>query len=88
MRAVQELAGDSVARVIRELPEGSYAFRDRLDDGTPIAVTLRVAAGKLAIDFGESGARVDGQPERAARRHAGRRAVRAARPGRPGHPAQ
>jgi len=55
MRAVQELAGDSVARVIRELPEGCYAFRDRLDDGTPIAVALRVAAGKLAIDFSESG---------------------------------
>ena len=56
MRAVQELAGDSVARVIRELPEGSYRFQDQLDDGTPIAVNLRVAGGKLAIDFGESGA--------------------------------
>ena len=56
MRAVQELAGDSVARVIRELPEGSCSFRDQLDDGTPIAVTLHVAKGKLAIDFTESGA--------------------------------
>ena len=56
MRAVQELAGDSVARVIAELPEGSHTFHDQLDDGTPIAVTLRAAGGKLAIDFGESGA--------------------------------
>ena len=56
MRAVQELAGDSVARVIRELPEASYRFRDQLDDGTPIAVTLHAAAGKLTIDFAGSGA--------------------------------
>ena len=55
MHAVQELAGDSVARVIRALPEGNSSFRDALDDGTPIAVTLRVAGGTLTIDFSESG---------------------------------
>ena len=55
MRAVQELAGDSVARVIAGLPEGNCAFRDQLDDGTPIAVCVRVAAGKLELDFSDSG---------------------------------
>ena len=55
MHAVQELAGDSVARLIRELPEGSQTFRDQLDDGTPIAVTLQASGGKLVIDFGASG---------------------------------
>jgi 5-oxoprolinase (ATP-hydrolysing) len=56
MLAVQDLAGDSVARVIRELPQRNYAFHDALDDGTPIAVTLSAANGKLVIDFAESGA--------------------------------
>ncbi len=60
MRAVQDLAGDSVARVIRELPEASYRFDDRLDDGTPIAVTVHAFGGKLALDFGESGAESPG----------------------------
>ena len=56
MRAVQDLAADSVARVIAALPEGSATFRDQLDDGTPIAVTVRVTAGKLELDFSECGA--------------------------------
>lgn len=56
MRAVQELAGESVARVIHALPEGSHRFADQLDDGTPIAVTLHAAHGKLTIDFSGSGA--------------------------------
>ncbi|HYP98447.1 MAG TPA: hydantoinase B/oxoprolinase family protein [Polyangiaceae bacterium] len=60
MRAVQDLAGDSVARVIRALPEGSHAFADQLDDGTPIAVTLSVSNGKLALDFTDSGAESNG----------------------------
>jgi len=60
MHAVQQLAGDSVARVIRALPEGRCAFADQLDDGTAIAVALTVAAGKLSIDFSESGAESPG----------------------------
>ena len=55
MSAVQNLAADCVARIIGELPEGEHAFRDQLDDGTPIAVSLRVSGGKLAIDFSGSG---------------------------------
>ncbi|HKO48184.1 MAG TPA: hydantoinase B/oxoprolinase family protein [Polyangiaceae bacterium] len=60
MRAVQELAGDSVARVIRELPAGSHTFYDQLDDGTPIAVTLRRSCDELTIDFGASGSESTG----------------------------
>ena len=60
MRAVQNLAGDSVARVIAELPEGSTAFRDQLDDGTPIGITVRVTAGKLELDFSECGPESEG----------------------------
>ncbi len=60
MAAVQDLAASSVARAISEIPEGSHTFRDRLDDGTPIAVTLRVASGKLEVDFGDCGGEVPG----------------------------
>jgi len=55
MSAVQNLAADCVARIIGELPDGDLAFRDQLDDGTPIAVSLRVSGGKLTIDFSDSG---------------------------------
>ena len=60
MGAVQDLAGDSVARAIAELGEGRREFRDRLDDGTPIEVTLTATAGKLHIDFSGSGAESEG----------------------------
>jgi 5-oxoprolinase (ATP-hydrolysing) len=60
MAAVQDLAAGSVARAIAEIPEGSHEFRDRLDDGTPIVVTLRVSSGKLEVDFRECGAEVPG----------------------------
>ncbi|MET0794929.1 MAG: hydantoinase B/oxoprolinase family protein [Polyangiaceae bacterium] len=60
MAAVQDLAASSVARAIAEIPEGNYEFRDQLDDATPIAVTLRVSAGKLEVDFGACGRQVPG----------------------------
>lgn len=55
MQAVQDLAADCVARVIDELPNDTLSFRDQLDDGTPIVVTLRRVANKLEIDFTGSG---------------------------------
>ena len=60
MAAVQDLAATSVAGAIAQIPEGSYDFRDRLDDGTTIAVTLRPRAGQLQVDFGACGAQVPG----------------------------
>jgi 5-oxoprolinase (ATP-hydrolysing) len=60
MAAVQDLAASSVARAIAEIPEGSAEFRDQLDDGTPIAVTLRARSGKLELDFGQCGPQVPG----------------------------
>ena len=60
MAAVQDLAASSVAQAIAQIPEGDHEFRDRLDDGTPIAVTLRVRSGKLEIDFGACGAELPG----------------------------
>jgi len=50
-----ELAGDSISGWLAGLPEGRLAFRDTLDDGTPIAAQLRRGNGKLVIDFSGTG---------------------------------
>ncbi|HWZ90701.1 MAG TPA: hydantoinase B/oxoprolinase family protein, partial [Polyangiaceae bacterium] len=54
MQAVQDLAAASVAAKIREFCAGSYAFRDQLDDGTKLEVTIEIADGKLVLDFSAS----------------------------------
>jgi 5-oxoprolinase (ATP-hydrolysing) len=55
MQAVQDLAAASVARALREFPDDSRTFRDRLDDGTALEVTLIVADGKVELDFTRCG---------------------------------
>jgi 5-oxoprolinase (ATP-hydrolysing) len=60
MRAVQDLAAGCVARALRELTDGNYAFRDQLDDGTKLEVTLVIEDGKLTLDFGDCDAESPG----------------------------
>jgi 5-oxoprolinase (ATP-hydrolysing) len=55
MRFVQDNAASEVARALRGLAPGRHAFRDALDDGTPIAVALTVGTDGVAIDFSGSG---------------------------------
>lgn len=56
MEALQSLAQQRLNRVLKELGEGERRFVDRMDDGSQIAVTLRIAGGRLTIDFaGTSG---------------------------------
>ncbi|HUS65219.1 MAG TPA: hydantoinase B/oxoprolinase family protein, partial [Kofleriaceae bacterium] len=40
-------------------PDGSHAFADTLDDGTPIAVTARITGERMHIDFTGTGPEVD-----------------------------
>lgn len=42
MRQLQAAAASKVARELRKLPPGDHHFADRLDDGTPICVRLRI----------------------------------------------
>jgi 5-oxoprolinase (ATP-hydrolysing) len=56
MAALQRAAAALVAREIAKLPPGEHRFEDRLDDGTPLCVTVRVAGSHLAIDFTGTGA--------------------------------
>jgi 5-oxoprolinase (ATP-hydrolysing) len=60
MRHVQDNAAAQVAAEIAKLPDGEHSFEDRLDDGTPIRVTLRVLGAHMDIDFFRTGPQVDG----------------------------
>ena len=56
---VQDDAAARVAAAIARLPDGSHAFADTLDDGTPIAVTARITGDRMHIDFTGTGPEVD-----------------------------
>jgi 5-oxoprolinase (ATP-hydrolysing) len=60
MRHVQDDAAFEVERAIRALGDGEYRRSDALDDGTPIAVTLRIRDAELEVDFTGSGPEQDG----------------------------
>ncbi len=65
MRALQRAAARTVARALARWPAGEHAFTDRLDDGTPIGVALRVVhrapgssdplAARMEVDFTGTG---------------------------------
>jgi 5-oxoprolinase (ATP-hydrolysing) len=60
MGHVQDNARAQVAAAIGRLPDGAHPFEDRLDDGTPIRVTLTVAGERMRIDFTGTGPQVPG----------------------------
>ena len=51
MGRLLDVAGDSVERVIRELPRRKISFQDSHDDGTIIAATIHHQKQRLVIDF-------------------------------------
>jgi 5-oxoprolinase (ATP-hydrolysing) len=52
---VQDNAAGEVQRALQGLAPGSSTFRDALDDGTPVVVTLNVSAKGLRVDFSGTG---------------------------------
>ncbi|HEY5656332.1 MAG TPA: hydantoinase B/oxoprolinase family protein, partial [Myxococcota bacterium] len=60
MRQLQEAAAGAVRREIARLPDGAHAFRDRLDDGTPVCVVLGVQGERMRVDFTGTGPAVPG----------------------------
>ncbi|MDH5526053.1 MAG: hydantoinase B/oxoprolinase family protein [Nitrospirota bacterium] len=60
MGHVQANAAAQVAGAIRRLPDGAHRFADRMDDGTPISVTLTVAGEQMTVDFAGTGMQVEG----------------------------
>jgi len=55
MAALQRAAGTLVRQALARLPAGERAFADALDDGTPLRVRVRLAEGRLDVDFAGSG---------------------------------
>jgi 5-oxoprolinase (ATP-hydrolysing) len=51
MRQLQEAAAGKVAREIGRLPDGVHRFCDRMDDGSPVCVELRIEGERMRIDF-------------------------------------
>jgi len=60
MQQLQDAAAAMVRREIGRLPDGEHRFEDRMDDGTPVCVTLRVQAEHMRIDFAGTGPAVPG----------------------------
>jgi 5-oxoprolinase (ATP-hydrolysing) len=60
MGLLQRAASDRVAREIGKLTDGTHRFADRLDDGTPIEVSLEVRGDRMRIDFAGTGPAVPG----------------------------
>ena len=56
MEALQRAAAALVAAEIAKLPAGERRFEDRLDDGTPLCVRVRIRGGHMDIDFAGTGA--------------------------------
>jgi 5-oxoprolinase (ATP-hydrolysing) len=60
MQQLQRAAAAKVARQIEALPDGAHRFEDRLDDGTPVCVTLTVHGDRMTVDFSGTGSAVAG----------------------------
>ncbi len=56
MEALRLRAARRMATVLRKLPAGERRAVERLDDGTPLAVTVRTLDGRATFDFEGSGA--------------------------------
>ncbi len=51
MGHIQDNAAELTAQAIREIPDGTHEFEDRLDDGARIAVRIVVRGEEMEIDF-------------------------------------
>jgi 5-oxoprolinase (ATP-hydrolysing) len=54
MKFIQAAAEQKTRNVIRQIPDGRYAFADALDNGAKIAVTINVLGSDLEFDFSET----------------------------------
>ncbi len=55
MQHIQEAAERKTRGALASFPDGEYTFRDHLDDGAPIAVTLKVNGDSAHLDFTGTG---------------------------------
>jgi 5-oxoprolinase (ATP-hydrolysing) len=55
MAALRSRAAERVRLALREIPDGDYEATERLDDGSPLQVRIRIAGDEASIDFSGSG---------------------------------
>ena len=55
MRHIQTAAEQKTRRALAQVPDGEYRFTDHLDEGTPIAVTIKIQGDSAVIDFAGTG---------------------------------
>ncbi len=55
MERLKELAARRIRAALVRHGEGRFEATERLDDGTPLRVTIEIAGGRARIDFGGSG---------------------------------
>ncbi|MBL4637622.1 MAG: hydantoinase B/oxoprolinase family protein [Kofleriaceae bacterium] len=60
MGHVQDNAAAQVAASIEALPDGEYQYSDAMDEGSIIAVALRVQGSTMRVDFSGSSEQVEG----------------------------
>jgi 5-oxoprolinase (ATP-hydrolysing) len=60
LQHVQDHAAEAVGAALRGLGDGERTFEDALDDGTPVAVRVRIEDGTLDVDFAGTGPRHPG----------------------------
>ncbi len=51
MQFLQDAAESQMRAALRRIPDGRYSFRDAMDDGAPIQVTIEVEQDTATIDF-------------------------------------
>jgi 5-oxoprolinase (ATP-hydrolysing) len=60
MQHIQDNAAELTAQAIERLADGVHRFEDRLDDGTRVAVEIRVDGDSMEIDFSGTDPAVEG----------------------------
>jgi 5-oxoprolinase (ATP-hydrolysing) len=56
MEGLEALAAERARQALERIGEGEYAAEERLDDGTPLAVRITIAARSARFDFSGTGA--------------------------------
>ncbi len=51
MRHIRDASAEKIRRALRDFGDGEYHFKDKLDDGSAIAVTITLKDGRARFDF-------------------------------------
>lgn len=55
MHQIQQTSAEKMRQALERLPDGEHHFRDSLDDGTPVAVCVRIHGDQAHVDFSGTG---------------------------------